>query len=136
MRFTAIIDGREIKLRTISDYSINEWAKYLKQREGFMGFRDPDVGKSDGNLTDVFAEGEPFELHGLDVVKARTDYGEGEMVIATVNTPDGRKRLSIWGAYLVAQAKSAEPSDFPATVRIVRGPVEGFSDRPDTKRFE
>lgn len=134
MRFTVIIDGKETTLRTISDYGITEYAKYL-QSEGKMGFLNPDVGKSDGNLIDTFPEGEPFTLKGLEVVTAKTDYGEGEMVIATVGTDDGDKRLSIWGAYLTAQAKSAAPSDFPQTVRITRGPVEGFSDRPDTKQF-
>lgn len=100
-----------------------------------MGFLNPDVGTSDGNLTDVFAEGEPFTVKRAEIVKARTDYGEGEMVIVTVDTPDGDKRLSIWGGYLVAQVRDIRPADLPVTVRIERGPVEGFSDKPDTKRF-
>lgn len=101
-----------------------------------MGFTNPDVGTSDGNLGDVFAEGEPFTIKAAEVVKARTDYGEGEMVIVTVDTDDGDKRLSVWGAYLVAQVKGAERGDFPIRVTIARGPVEGFSEKPDTKRFQ
>lgn len=103
-----------------------------------MSFTNPDIAKSDGNLTDKYPEGTPFIIKAAEVVAVKsTDMGEGgDMVVVTVPEPEGDKRYSIWGAYLLAQVRSAQPGDFPLTVTVARGPVEGFSERPDTKRFE
>lgn len=102
-----------------------------------MGLQNPDIGKTDGNLKDRFADGEPFTLKAAEVIEnVKTDYGTGTMVVLTVETPEGDKRLSVWGSYLVAQARAAEPSDFGKRYTIARGPVDGFSDNPDTKRLQ
>lgn len=101
-----------------------------------MGLLNPDIGGIDGKFSEVVGENKPFVLNGAEVISGvkTQGYGEGEMVVLTVTLPGGeRKRLGIWGAYLVEQARSADESDFGKVYVVRRGPVKGYSDRPDTK---
>jgi hypothetical protein len=101
-----------------------------------MGLLDPDIGKTDGKFSEVVGEDVPFVLHGIETVEGvkTDDYGEGTMVILDAEPEGGpRGRYGIWGAYLIAQANSVTNADLGKVYKVVRGPVEGFSNRPDTK---
>lgn len=104
-----------------------------------MGLLKPNISSTEGKFSEVIGYGVPFVLHGIEIVEGvkTQGYGEGTMVIIDAEPEGGpRKRLGIWGAYLVEQAKSAEPSDYGKVYQVVQGPVEGYSDRPDTKSLQ
>jgi hypothetical protein len=88
---------------------------------------DPKVGQSE-KFTDHFKEGERFYLTGIRTVKVNTqDYGEGDMVLLTVQGID--PELGIWGKYLTAQAQAAESSDLNKWYVVNRRMVPGFGPR-------
>lgn len=107
-----------------------------------MGITNPTLsGQTDGKFSDVIGYDKPFVLNAAEVVEGvRTQgFGEGTMVILDC-TPEGasgseRKRLGIWGRYLIEQVRSAEAGDFGKVYKVVQGPIEGYSDKPDTKRL-
>lgn len=102
-----------------------------------MGMQNPNVDTFEptDKLSEVFPEGTPFFLTGIRTVKAKTnDYGEGEMVLITVQ---GHPReLGIWGAYLLAQAKSVTGDDLGQWYTINRKLVAGFGKNRPVKVFE
>lgn len=90
-----------------------------------MGLMNPEVGEPLDKMTDVYPEGEPFFLEGIRIVEANTqDYGKGEMVVVRVRGHE--RELGVWGVYLLAQAKSVQPSDLHKWYKIERRRVEGF----------
>jgi len=99
-----------------------------------MGMQNPEVSQPLDRLSDVFPEGTRFWLEGIRTVTVNTrDYGEGEMVIVKVR---GREReLGVWGAYMVVQAKSVQPSDLNQWYTTTRRPVEGFGRGRPVKMF-
>lgn len=92
-----------------------------------MGLLDPKVAKSE-KFSDHFTEGERFFLTGIRTVTANTDYGQGEMVLLTVQGME--EELGIWGDYLLKQAKDCSPDDLNKWYIITRQVVDGFSTRP------
>lgn len=101
-----------------------------------MGLLKPNISSIEGQFSEVIGYNVPFVLHGIEIVEGvkTQGYGVGTMVVVDAEPENGpRKRLGVWGQYLIEQAKSAEPSDFGKAYKIVQGPVEGYSDRPDTK---
>lgn len=90
-----------------------------------MGMQNPQVNEPVDKFADVIGENKPFTLLGIRTVKVTTaNYGEGEMVIMRV--AEHPRELSIWGAYLIAQAHAAEPSDFNKRYQVVRRTIAGF----------
>lgn len=99
-----------------------------------MGMQNPTVREPLDKLAEVYPEGTPFYLTGIRTVKAQTqDFGEGEMVVLTVRGHD--RELGVWGAYLLAQAKSVDDSDLNRWYRVERITVEGFGKGRPVKAF-
>lgn len=92
-----------------------------------MGLAKPDI-KPTRPFQDVYQQGEPFVLDGIRLVKAKTEYGDGNMVCLKVRAHDDE--LTIWGTYLERQAESADAGDFGKAYVITSEVVEGFSKRP------
>lgn len=113
---------------------------FTNQKENHqMSLTNPNIGSTDGKFSETVGENVPFVLHGIETVEnvQTQGYGQGTMVVIDCE-PEGkpRGRYGIWGDYLVKQAESVEPSDLGKVYQVVRGPIEGFSQRPDTKRLE
>lgn len=90
-----------------------------------MGMQNPVVNDPIDKLTEIFPEGTPFVVDGMRVVEATTaDFGKGEMVI--VKSRGHERELGVWGSYLLAQARSADASDFGKTYVLRRRVIEGF----------
>lgn len=91
-----------------------------------MGMQNPQVQQYEetDKFSDKIGEGEPFLLQSARVVNAKTSYGDGEFVLLRVQGQE--HELGIWGAYLVAQVKSIEPSDLNRWYVVQRRIVEGF----------
>ena len=99
-----------------------------------MGMQNPTVGEPLDKLSDHYPEGTPFFLLGIRIVEAKTkDYGKGEMVVVRVRGHE--RELGIWGAYLLAQAKSVDPSDLNKWYKIRRRVIEGFGGGNPSKEF-
>lgn len=91
-----------------------------------MPLNDPKVGSK--KFSDEIGEDTVFVLDGIRTVSGiKTEYGEGEFVLLNVRGHD--EELGIWGAYLVAQAKAADSSDFGKHYRITRKVIPEFSKR-------
>jgi hypothetical protein len=90
-----------------------------------MGMQNPAVSEPLDKLSEIFPEGKPFHLTGVRTVKAKTkDYGEGEMVVLKVS--NHARELGVWGAYLLAQARSVEAADLDRWYTIERRMIAGF----------
>jgi len=97
--------------------------------------QNPVVSEPVDKLQDVYPEGTPFLLTGIRYVKAKSaDYGEGEMVI--IKTAHHERELSIWGSYLLSQAKSVEPADLNKWYMLTREVIPGFGKGRPTKVFK
>lgn len=92
-----------------------------------MGLTNPPAALAKP-FQEVFKEGEPFILDGIRTVKAKTDYGDGEMILFKVRGQE--YELSIWGVYLLNQASAATSSDFGKRYILATEVVDGFSRRP------
>lgn len=90
-----------------------------------MGMQSPNIGEPLDRLSDVYPEGERFYIEGIRTVKANSqEYGPGEMVVIRVRGHE--RELGVWGAYLLAQAKSHTPEDLNKWYVLERRKVEGF----------
>lgn len=93
-----------------------------------MGMQSPDVGEPIDRFSDMFQEGERFYLEGIRVAHAKnTEFGEGDFVVLKVRGV--QRELGIWGAYLVAQARSATHDDLHKWYTVTREVIEGFGKR-------
>ena len=100
-----------------------------------MGMNNPQVSEPVDKLQEVYPEGTPFLLTGIRTVKARSaDYGDGEMII--LKTPHHERELSVWGSYLLVQAKAVEPDDLNKWYVIAREVIPGFGKGRPTKLFK
>lgn len=100
-----------------------------------MGMQNPSVGEPLDKLAEVFPEGTPFIIDGIRTVEANTaDYGKGEMVVVKVR--GHQRELGIWGAYLLAQAKSFTPDDAGKSWVINRRNIAGFGKGRPVKVFD
>lgn len=88
-----------------------------------MGMLNPPTTTTE-NFVDVIGEDTPFVLTGIRIVKATTNYGEGDMVVIKTNRSESE--LSIWGSYLATQARAVEQGDFNKTYVITRKLIPGF----------
>lgn len=94
-----------------------------------MGLTNPNVGDSKP-FSDVIPDGAFFVLKTIKVAEGvRTDYGDGDMVVMDVIYDSEEHRVSVWGRYLVEQARAVEPSDLNKRYRLIRARVEGYSKR-------
>lgn len=99
-----------------------------------MGLLNPDVGGSKP-FSDVVPDGAFFVLQKIEIARnIRTDYGEGEMVIMDIAFDGEDHRVSVWGRYLLEQARAVAPSDLGKRYRLIQAPVEGYSRR-DVKQL-
>lgn len=90
-----------------------------------MGMQNPVVSDPIDKLSEVFPEGTPFTITNMRIVKANTaDFGQGEMVV--IKSPDHNRELGVWGSYILAQARSADPSDYGKRYVLRRRIIEGF----------
>src|SRR5487761_1171312 len=90
-----------------------------------MGMQNPVVNEPIDKLSEVYPEGTPFTLLNVRIVKAKTaDFGEGEMVVLKVAGHE--RELGVWGSYILAQAKSVDPSDLNRMYVLRRRVIEGF----------
>lgn len=99
-----------------------------------MGMQNPNVETFEptDKLADVYAEGTPFFLEGIRVVKAKTaDFGDGEMVLLKVRGHE--RELGVWGAYLTVQAKSVSPGDLGRWYVLNRRLIDGFGKNRPSK---
>jgi hypothetical protein len=97
-----------------------------------VGIADPEIRTSEP-FKEYLQEGQTFTLLGIRVVEGiqTQGYGEGDMAVLDVKLPNGeQKSLGLWGEYILAQARSAEDSDFPGLFQVVRDVVPEFSKRP------
>lgn len=100
-----------------------------------MGMQDPAVGEPIDKLSEHYPDGTPFFLLNVRIVEAKsTDFGTGEMVIVKVR--DHERELGVWGAYLLAQAKSVDPSDLNQWYAINRRVIAGFGKGRAVKVFD
>jgi hypothetical protein len=75
-----------------------------------MGLTRPPIRES-ANFKDVIGYNVPFVLNGIRTVAARSaEYGDGKMVVLDVRGHS--EELTVWGAYLIAQAEAADDADF------------------------
>jgi hypothetical protein len=92
-----------------------------------VGLNDPKIAVSE-KFSDHYSEGERFYLTGIRTVEVTTDYGEGSMILLTVQGVE--PELGVWGDYLVKQAEACEPADLNKWYVLTRRVVDGFSKRP------
>jgi hypothetical protein len=100
-----------------------------------MGMQNPVVNDPIDKLSEVIAEGSPFTIDGLRIVSAKTaDFGDGEMVIVKVRGHE--RECGVWGSYLLAQARSADASDYGKQYVLNRRVIEGFGKGRPVKVFD
>lgn len=94
-----------------------------------MGLAKPDI-KTSKPFADAIGPDQPFILDGIRTVRAHSaEFGDGEMVVITAR--GHADELTIWGAYLLAQAKGVEASDLGKHyVLRANRMVPEFSKRP------